>query len=148
MIERAIRSFLLDAEDVRTVVGSRVYAGFAPAGVKGPYMILNRIAYARNYYLQNEIPVAVVTLQMDVYESTQAKAWDLWEVIRNRMSGYYGEMSYVDTNGGESTYYVHEATIERDNFLFAAPTDASDKWTTAYSADWRISHTQLMPTHS
>lgn len=148
MIERAIRSFLLDVDAIRTVVGTRVYAGFAPAGISGPYLILNRIAYAREYYLANELPVAVVTLQLDAYESTQAKAWDLWEAIRSRLSGYYGDMSYVDTSGDESTYYVHEATIQRDNFVFSAPADASDKWSTAYSSDWRISHTQPMPTHS
>lgn len=148
MIERAIRAWLLADDAIRNVLGSRVYAGFAPAEVSGPYLIISRIAYQREYHLRNECDVAIATLQFDAYEATQAKAWDLWELIRNRLSGYFGEMSYLDADGTESVYAIHSATILRDDMQFTAPQDASDRWTIAYSSDWRISHTQSEPNHT
>lgn len=148
MIERAIRAWLLADDAVRNVLEGRVYVGFAPAAVTGPYLIINRIAYQREYHLRNECDVAIATLQFDAYESTQSKAWELFELIRNRLSGYFGEMSYLDADGTESIYAIHSATILRDDMQFTAPQDASDRWTIAYSSDWRISHTQAEPNHT
>lgn len=149
MIERVLYAFLRDSEDIRNVVGSRIYAGYAPANTKGPVIILRVISRSRQgkYSLQNETDVTEAVVQIDCYEERASLAFELFENVRKRLSGYYGEVTHVSSTGEETTTYIHSATILREDAVYEVRQDASDKWIDRYSADFQIIHTQPVPTH-
>lgn len=147
MIEKLVRNFLRDSEDVRNVVAGRIYAGFAPAKTDGPYIVLRRMSHDRSYHLQNEAGVVASSLQIDCYDATATKTVELFELVRNRLSGYGGLVEFTDSSGEQQTAYLHSATIMRDDMQHFEPVDASDRWIHAYSADFRITHSQTVPSH-
>lgn len=149
MIERLLYAFLRDSEAVRDRVGGRIYAGHAPANTQGPVIILRVVSRIRDdkYSLDNEIGVTESIVQVDCYDERPALAYELFELVRNRLSGYSGEVTHTAANGSETTTFILSATIMREGEIYESPQDASDQWINRYSADFRIFHTQTVPTH-
>ena len=149
MIERVLYSFLRDSEAIRDKVGNRIFAGNAPAGTKGAAIILKVLSRVRDdkYTLQNEIGVTESIVQIDCYDERPALAYDLFEAVRNRLSGYYGTISHKAASGDETTTDIQSAVILREGAIADAPQDGSDRWTSRHSADFRIIHSQPVPTH-
>lgn len=149
MIERALYQFLRESVPIQEKVGSRIYAGHAPAETQGPVIILRVIARVREdkYSLQNEVGVTESIVQIDCYDERPTLAFEMFERVRNRLSGYQGTVAHKDSDGDDVETFLHSAVILREGAVYDAPQDASDRWINRYSADFRIIHTQPVPTH-
>jgi len=149
MIERVLYTYLRESVAIAAKVGSRIYAGHAPAGTQGPVIIIRVIARVREdkYSLQNEVGVTESVVQIDCYDERPTLAFDLFEKVRNRLSGWQGTVEHKDSEGEDMTTFVHSAVILREGTVYEPPQDASDRWINRYSADFRIIHTQPVPTH-
>lgn len=149
MIERALYEFLRSSTAIADIVGTRIFAGHAPAKTRGPVLIMRVIARVREdkYSLQNEVGVTESVVQIDCYHERATLAFDLFEAVRNRLSGYQGTVAHKDSGGDETETFIHSAVLLREGSVYDAPQDASDQWIDRYSADFRIIHTQPVPTH-
>ena len=148
MIERIVRTHLLDDDDIRNVVGQRVFANYLPIDSKGPAILLRRVSSNREQTHAGEPAVVESIVQVDSYERTASYCWELFELIRNRLNGYSGDVTWLGTGGSQITTTIGHAWILRENALTDSPRDASDRWVERISADFTISHSQTVPTHT
>ena len=137
MIEREIKKYLHASANIRNVVGNRIYAGRAGMNVAGAMLIVRNITSQRFYSLANEVGTKESTLQIDCYDDSATKAYDLSELVRNRLSGYAGA-------AGDATLY--EATIISERASTESPENKSDRWVFLYSTDYAIFHDSTVPT--
>lgn len=138
MIEADLKTFLLDSDSIRDVVGNRVFAGKAPKSSRGAVLIVRNTSPDHFYTLTNEANALRAMVQIDCYDETPTKADALGELVRNRLSGYRG------TAGGAT---IQGATIARDNAFRESPENSSDKWIHRRSFDFSIFYAQTVPTH-
>lgn len=148
MIEKIVREYLLADDDVRNIVDSRIYVGYVPGGVSGAVIVLRKINTDRSYHLTNEVGARADVLQVDCYDETGTKAYQLSEIVRNRLSGVAtANASYME-NGAYTVGYIHYAIIINERELVEEPENASDRWTHRYSVDYEIGVSQSVPTHA
>lgn len=138
---------LHDSEEIRNRVATRIYAEHAPANSQGACIVLRHISGTAIDAVENETGLADNTMQVDFYDETITKCESGYQRIRNRLSGYRGEVDVLAENGEEETITVTGVNLLRPGGLVESPQDASDKWSTRYSADFQIFHTQDVPTH-
>lgn len=147
MIEKIVREYLLDDDDVRDIVGSRIYVGYVPGGVTGAVIVLRKISTERTYHLLNEAGARADVVQIDCYDETGTQAYQLSEIVRNRLSGAVTQsVSYLE--GDYTTGQIHYAWIINERELAEEPENASDRWTHRYSVDYEIGVSQSVPTHT
>lgn len=139
MIEKEIKKYLYGSNPIRNVVGNRIYAGKAGQIVTGAMLIVRNVTSQRFYGLVNEIGTKQSILQIDCYENSATKAYDLSELVRNRLSGYSGA-------AGDAT--VYESMIIAERADREKPENKSDRWVFRYSADYQIYHDSVVPTFS
>lgn len=137
MIEKALRAHLKESTPITTIVGMRIYAGNAPRGVNGPYILLRRIAAEHFYDLGGEVIIQNPIVQIDCYEATKTGADDLAEKVRNRISGFRGYAGGVQ---------IQTCKIVRDTTLEVPPADASDQWIYMRSVDLEVFESLPVPT--
>jgi hypothetical protein len=137
MIEREIKKYLHGSSNIRDVVGNRIYQGRAIQNVQGALLILRNITSERHYSLSEEVATKASILQIDAYDETAVKAYDLGELVRNRLSGYTGA-------AGDITIYGSTIISERSNV--EEPGNRGDRWVFVYSFDFELTHSQTSPT--
>lgn len=137
MIEKDIKKYLHASTNIRGVVGNRIYAGRAGQNVVGALLIVRNVTSQRFYSLSNEVGTKESTLQVDCYEDSATKAYDLSELVRNRLSGYAGA-------AGDATVYQSQIVSERAST--ETPENKSDRWVFLYSMDFAIHHDSTVPT--
>lgn len=145
MIYRILYRLLNDAEGIRNRVGTKIFAENAPQQTRGEVIVLNRISETPDYHLAGESDCARSVVQVDFYAADPVAGEIGYQLIRNRLSGYSGEVSYL-SDGAEATTRIHESRILRTNTLTDEPADASDKWVHRVSADFEIFWQQSVPT--
>ena len=138
-IEKALRTFWLDDDDIRNLIGSRIYPGRVPRHGKDPCVVLNTVNTNREDILAGEAAVGDTIIQADVYGKSSKEVDDISELLRNRASGYYG------TAGDEQFL---DCRIIREGTTVDEPDNASDDWSFRNSRDWHIFFTQTSPTLS
>ena len=139
MIEEELRTYLKGFAAIRDATPGGCWPGKSPAKVRGDRLILRKVTGDTQYSIVNELAKTGVTMQIDAYSSSPAKARDLHHLVRNVLSGYRGDAGDVSIEG---TQIVSERATEEE------PEDGSDKWTHRYSADYFFFHTQTAPTHA
>jgi hypothetical protein len=154
MIYRIIGKLLHDSPAIRDRVASRIHFENAPAQdprnptqTMGECIIIRHVSSAVNDHLQNESDCAQPTVQIDFYAESVSKAHSGYQAIRNLLSGYRGEATYLDDDGTEATTEIHGCNLIRPGALIEEPRDSSDKWRYRYSADFEVFHSQDVPTH-
>lgn len=147
MIHRIIRKLLYDSTSLRARVATRFYAEHAPERASGEYVIISEIGGEIFNSLENEIGTTNAIVQVDCYSTTTTKARELYEMVRNRMSGYRGDVTYPGLDGNDATDTV-SITMLRKGMEVTDPSDASDDWKYGYSADFNVIYTHTIPTHT
>lgn len=139
MLGRDIKDFLLDDADVRSYATGGIWPSRVPRGTTGRTIVLQTITTQRQYSLTNEVGQSQFTYQIDCYGETPYHAWQLFEHVRNRLSGYRGTLG---DNAIQGTAILSERELSEE------PEDASDKWIHRYSADFQFFYPQTVPTHA
>lgn len=136
MIERDLRSYFYDSQNIQDIVGERIYVGHVPRGVTGPAIVVSFVTSEHYTHLHGEIGVRVSRIQVDCYHINAAQVSGLADAVQNRLSGYRGMAAGT---------FIQSATLEDRGYSEEQPDDASDKWTSRQRCDFRITHTQPTP---
>lgn len=139
MIERDLRTYLAGFPAIRDATPGGIWPGKSPLNKKGARIILRGISTIRTYTNQNEVGIAEKVVQVDCYAETPAKASDIFEEVRNVLSGYKGTIGESDI---ESTRIINEGTLDEP------PENQSDVWVHRYTADFAMYYPQTEPTHT
>lgn len=145
MIYRLLYKLLYDAPNVVDRVGTRIFAEHAPQKTQGACIIIRNLSGSAENHMGGETDCAMPTVQVDAYDSSAPRAEELYQAVRNRISGFRGNVSVLDSTGSEQTVSVHEIALRRPGMFIEEPRDASDKWTYRYSADFEVFHSQSVP---
>lgn len=96
MIDTGIYTLLKNTAGISSLVGTRVYAGYAPQNPTFPFIVYRRVsAFGRNLVHSGVSGVAKGRFQIDAYATTPLAAKTLAQQIRIAVHGYSG------TVGGE-----------------------------------------------
>lgn len=139
MITDSVILFLRASDEVRDDVGTRIYDTVAPQRAEYPLVTVQELSCTPVYDLQGETGKARSAVQVDCWaEGAKAAVVSrrVGETVRNRLSGYRGEMDGVRVSVGQITRYTK---------LVEEPDDASDDYTHRVSMDIDIVHTQSVP---
>lgn len=147
MIHRILGKLLHDSAAVRDRVGERIYFEHAPAKTQGECIIIRHVSASANDHLSNESACAQPMVQIDFYADSSVRAHSGYEAVRNLLSGYSGEATFLGDDGDEETTRIYGCNLIRPGALVSEPRDASDRWRYRYSADFEVFHTQSVPTH-
>lgn len=148
MIYRIIGKLLHDSAAIRDRVGTRIYFEHRPASdpLAGEYIVIRFISGAANNHLENEADCAEGDVQVDFYGQTVTDAERGYSLIRNRLSGFDAEVTYLGSDGAEASADV-QCNLLRPGMLVSTPADASDQWAYQFSADFQVFYSQTVPTH-
>lgn len=147
MIHRIVGKFLKDSAAIRNRVGSRIYFERVPQdAASGERLVISKISGERQYSLENEIGATNAVMEVACYADDPTRAESLWDLVRNRLSGYHGNVTYL--SGGEDATTWISSTIIRDGMDVTDPNDASDKWKFGYSGDFSIYYHHAVPDHT
>lgn len=136
-LQKGLRRFWIDSDDIRDRIDGRVYAGRVPDKGSYPCVTIQTISQIRNYHLGGEAGISTAVVQVDVWADTYTEADEIAELIRNRTSGYQGA-------AGDEV--IREATIVREGETIQQPKDGSGKWQYSHSRDFRIFYETAIPT--
>lgn len=139
----AIRDWLLGSVEIANAITDRAFAGHIPQGVTGTSIVLNQINSNHEYSLTGQIGIIAYTYQIDVYDDggTPLKTvQEVGELVRNRLSGYRGQLN--------DDVFCHGAFIEGDSESEDRPIDSSSNWKTRESFDVELHLTAAVPTFS
>jgi len=137
MIERDLRSYLSGFTAVRDASPGGIWPGKSPRNHKGARIILREISTTRTYSIGNESGLSEKIVQVDSYAETPAKAEEMFQAVRNVLSGYSGLAGDSEIQG---TRIVSEGTMDEP------PENESDVWTHRYRADFALYYPQAVPT--
>lgn len=151
MIHRVVGKFLNDSENVRnqladTTPSPGLYFERAPSGVEGKHIIVSNISGQAFNHLTNEASVGNAILQINCYGKHTTQAEQLYQAVRNRISGYQGEVTFLTDDGTEDTVKI-AVVMMRPGMEINDPEDASDEWSYGMSADFSVIYEQTAPTH-
>ena len=139
-IKRALVTFLRDSPAVTDITGGRIFPQRAPQGLKLPYVTVSKIGGDAYNDIPGEAGCRQTVLDVTAYASDDSRAEAITEAIRNRISGYRGEMDEL---------FCHTCSIERPPIESTRrPRDGSDSATYLSSTDYRITHSQAEPDHT
>ncbi len=151
MIYRLLYKLLHESEAIRNRVGIRIFEENAPerrpTDPKEEYIVLHLISENPDYHLDGEVGTGDAVVQVDCHGSHTSKARSLYQLVRNRLSGYRGSVADVLTDDGDLVSRdVCELTILRPGMIVGTPQDASDKWSYNCSTDISVFYEQSVPT--
>lgn len=140
MITTTLRNILRGTAAIRDRVDKGaalpgIYASNAPAAEHGEYIVLTDVSGDHSYALSGEIGTRQSTIQVDCYAETGDRAYSLFELVRNRISGNPSD-SAIDSCliiGGLGS----DAT---------PPASKGERWIHRYSKDFLVTHFESVPT--
>lgn len=139
MIERDLRTYLANSPTIRHEADGGIWPGSSPSGRRGRRLIVRRISGNRQYSLTNEVGITEHIVQIDAYGESPSVAAELFQLVRNRLSGYRGVI-------GDG--FIQGTRIIAERLLREPPEDKSDKWIHRYSADFAMFYGEAVPTHT
>ncbi len=141
MIEQHIRDFLRDDVDITARVGPNIWDGRAPEHVKGEMLIIVAISSIPQYDIEGEVGKTFHVIQIMAYAARPKAAFTLFELVRNRFSGYRGAIGDNDASSVEQCEIIGGQGAGE-----VKPEDASDLWTFTHGHDFAVIETTSIPT--
>lgn len=139
MIELQLKEYLQDSDAIRNRVKAWG-AGYITQGKRGEAVVLQEFGRDPEYSLANESGQHRVRFQIDCYSDSPRHAESLAQLIRNRLSGYRGEIGKTEPVEIQSTQVIDAGA------LIDEPVDKSDKWTHRYRMDFSAFVSASIPT--
>ena len=130
LLEYQLRLFLLNDNDVATLVADRVFPAPAPQNSVMPLITLQRVSADREYALEGRVGMAGALVQVDCwadapeYAGSYGVAKQVAEVVRLKLESLMGYMGVLR---------IYEITIASESDMF----ETMDR-TRRVSADYRI----------
>ncbi len=140
--EQAFIAYLKASVPLNTATGGRMFPVTATMSQRMPFLVYNRIATQRLEHLLGDSDLIFLGLQVDVFARSYQEAKTIAEMVRNRVSGYIGPITFQD----ESRQCDMHVTAERDDYV--PPNDASDTGVFRVSLDVEMSINEPLPTHT
>lgn len=138
-----LRDFLRDSAAVADLVGDRIEKQYPRQHIRFPYLVVIELDDSPPLYtLSGEADISNITVQIDAWardtDDTRGalKARELADAVRNRLSGYRGEM-------GDAL--VRSVTMTRSTTLNEEPEDGSDRRPHRVSMDFEIKYYRAVP---
>jgi hypothetical protein len=142
-LAKDIRDHLRDSPDCYDRFGEHIYEGRLPQGANyEAALVINIVSQQPEYYLGGEVGLHMSQVQIDVWYTGERGAVgvnELAETVRNRLSGYRGDM-------GDG--FCNHARIIRYDSTAPEPVDASNLHRRRVSMDFEITHTADVPSFS
>lgn len=136
-----IRDHLLGSEAIADEIADRVFPDAAEQGTEFPYFVLSEVSNTPEEGLQGEVGTHETLVDIDIWTDgtgRHAKAKELSELVRNRLSGYRGQL-------GEGEF-CNGCHLMRGNITTNEPTSpGSDKRRRRVNMGFRILHTADVP---
>jgi hypothetical protein len=139
-ILKDIRDHLVGSTAIVDAFSDRMFTENAPQGAGYPRLHLNDVSSDPEMYLGGEAGEHTTVVQIDVWtdgSGGKARANELGEMVRNRLSGYRGQF-------GTGVYGT--ARMIRNNSVAAPPIPGSDQHRRRYSMDFEVRHSASVPT--
>lgn len=146
MIHRILYRLLSQSANIANKVGVRIYQDRAPQKTTGDYIVITRVSASPEYHLTAESDCAVDIIQLAYVSTSRAAAEAGFNLIRNRISGYRGDVTYLADDGTYATGNISECTCVRGALTVEMAGDASDKYRFLCSSDYQIFSSQSVPT--
>ena len=108
MIEQALLSLLLNDDDLKSLVGGRIYYNCAPQDVEIPYVVLFKVAGPREHSHDGRSHLAHPRIQFSVFADTYMAAKEVTQCIQNVLDGFQGESDGVQI---QSCLYINEVDM-------------------------------------
>ena len=89
--EQVLMRAAMETPDVAIQIGTRIFAGLAPASVGYPFVTYRRSAIERNQGLSVPVGVPRVSVDFSVYAETYETARKVADSLRQCLDGYGGE---------------------------------------------------------
>lgn len=139
------RDYLRDSAPLNNLVGGRFEYGYARQGTEYPYIILNVIDDQPVYTLTGEADISRITIQVDCWAQDTSElptgkiqAQQIADAVRNRVSGYVGDMGTGETP-------VRSVTMVRSTPLDELPQNGSHYRRHRVSLDFDIHYYRAVP---
>jgi hypothetical protein len=141
-LTKDIRDHLVVSTAILDAFSDRIYPEKIPQGRQDAYpaIVINDLSNDPEYTLNGEAGLHTTHVQVDVWTDGtggKAKANELGELIRNRLSGYRGQF-------GTGVYGT--SRMIRNDTVAAPPIDGSDNHRRRVSMDFEIIHSADVPT--
>jgi len=140
--EQAFIAFLKASVPLNTATGGRMFPVTATMNQRMPFLIYNRTATDRPEHLLGDSGLLFLGIQVDVFARSYHEAKTVAELLRNRVSGYIGPITFES----ETRQCDMHIGGERDEYI--QPTDASDTGVFRVSLDVDMSINEPFPTHN
>lgn len=140
MIEQYFRDFLSGDADITHRVADRIRPGRLRQADRGDAIVLQEVSRNPAYALSGEAGKHDVVLQVKCYSDTPEGAYSLADLVRNRMSGYRGNIGQQDERQVESVRIIASGADEE------SLDDASDQYRFSCRWDFALFVTESIPT--
>lgn len=139
-VEDYLYQRLVTSTAVSALVGNRIEPSMSSESTAAPRVVYTRLSGTPEMYLGGESGLGYYLIQYDVLANTYAKMNECAEAIRNRLSGFRGE---ITINATPRMFYVVRLDATRDNYI--QPIDGSDTPIYRRSLDFFVSAEELIP---
>lgn len=137
-----LRDHLAGSVEVHDEFGTNIYEARIPQNVVyTSALVITIVSQQPEYYLGGEVGTHISQVQIDIWSDGKRGAVHanrLSELVRNRLSGYRGEL-------GEGCFCNHARIIRYDSTA-PEPVDGSNVHRRRVSMDFEIIHTASVPT--
>jgi len=110
--ELAFGQSICNDADVASMIGDRLYNGYAPPTAIKPYVIYQQISGPRDHTFDGPSGLATINIQLSIFDSTYLGARTTADYIRRYLDGYEGTVSL--TGGGTCKILESKLTDEGD----------------------------------
>lgn len=141
-LSKDVADHLKGSTNIVSAFSDRIYPEVIPQDQRDAEcaMVINDLSNEPEYYLGGEAGLHTSVIQVDVWtdgKGGRARANELGELVRNRLSGYRGTF-------GTGVYGT--SRMIRNNTVAAPPIDGSDTHRRRVSMDFEIIHSASVPT--
>lgn len=107
MLEVDLREYLLENEELTSLIGTRLYPGWIPENAKMPSIAYFTVHGKRHH----DIAVAYPRIQFSIFSSRYLEAKKIANVIKNLLQRYKGEMgsSKIIQGAFQNEYDMYES---------------------------------------
>lgn len=107
-IEATVRTLLVNASGVSSLVNGRIYAGYMPQECTQPAITIRRIGGSRQYSMTGQTDVVTITLLIACFGETCESVLNVSEAVRSTLSGYSGSGILGAFCRSDPTYYYSD----------------------------------------
>lgn len=139
-LTKDIRDHLADSVEIANAVGDRIYPDGMPQGSEYPAIVISDLSSTPEYDLGGEVGTHTSVVTVDCWtdgKGGRERVNQLGEMVRNRLSGYRGQL-------GDGAF-CSGAMLIRNNTVAAEPLPGSDQHRRRASMDFSIVHTAAVP---